>query len=492
MRTNRDRKISGLLLILLILVQPLPSRASTDIQLPDFGDASGNVMTPAEEEKLGKAFMRSVRATEAVLDDLLLQDYIQDLGDRLTRAGTNANQRFRFFLIDNPRINAFAGPAGYIGVYSGLLMTTETESELAAVLAHEIAHVTQNHLRRAWHAAGQMSIPQAAVLLAAAVLGLTVGGDAAIAAATAGQASMIQQQINFTRANEKEADRVGIGILAEADFEPRAMPGFFARMGHANRIYASKLPEYLMTHPVTNARIADSQGRAETYPYRQRPEDLRYHLTRAALRARDESDPLAAIRIFEGTLRDGRFRNEQAERYGLALALYRAKRYAAAAEILDQLIADRPQQVEFLVSKARVDGAQGQYQRAIAALRAALARSPGNLPLSLTLADLLVAADEPRPAYDMLRELLDRGLDEVSLYRAAARAAGESGLTALAHGHMAEYRYASGDLDAAILQLEIALREPELSDFETARLQSRLRDLRIEQAASESGRRAGR
>ncbi len=492
MQPHRDRPVAGLLLSLILLLHAVPGRAEVGIALPDFGEVSGNLMTPAEEEKLGKSFMRSIRATEKVLDDPLLQGYIQDLGDRLTGSGADGSQRFRFFLIDNPQINAFAGPAGHIGVYSGLVLTTETESELAAVLAHEIAHVTQSHLMRTWHAASQMSVPQAAVLLAAAVLGMTVGGDAAIAAATAGQASLIQQQINFTRANEQEADRVGIGILAKSDFEPRAMPGFFARMGHANRVYASKLPEFLMTHPVTNSRIADSQGRADAYPYKQRADDLRYHLTRAALRARQDQDPFEAIRTFEGTLRDGRFRNRDAESYGLALALTRAKRPAEAAEILDQLLAAHPQQTEFVVTKARIEGEQKRYGPAIETLSQALQRSPGDLALTLTLGDLLIDAGQTDSAYQLLRTQLDISTGQAPLYKALARAAGESGRTPLAHGYMAEYYYENGSLEPAILQLEIALRDRTLNDFDAARLESRLDSLREEKAATEKDRRTAR
>ena len=219
----------------LLLVAHLPPALALDTDLPDLGNSAGGLMTPKRERDLGRAFMRSVRRSQKVMDDPLLNDYIQQLGQRLVDASGERGTPFSFFMIDDPQINAFAGPGGYIGVYTGLLQTTETESELAAVLAHEIAHVTQQHLLRAWESTSQMSIPSAAILLAAVVLGAAVGGDAAAAAAVGGQAALIQQQINFTRANEQEADRVGIDILAESGYEPRAMPSFFDRMGKANQ-----------------------------------------------------------------------------------------------------------------------------------------------------------------------------------------------------------------------------------------------------------------
>jgi predicted Zn-dependent protease len=270
------------------------------------------------------------------------------------------------------------------------------------------------------------------------------------------------------------------------------MPGFFARMGHANRVYASKLPEFLMTHPVTNSRIADSQGRADAYPYRQRADDLRYHLTRAALRVLQAGDPREAVRTFEGTLRDGRFRNEDAEHYGLALALARAKRYAEAGKQLDQLMATHPNQTEFLVSKARIEGEQKHYQPAIAMLRQALERAPGDFAMILTLSELMIEAEQAEAAYQLLRTEIDRGNHSARLYKVIADAAGQSGRIPLAHGYMAEYYYENGTLEPAILQLEIALRDRTLDDFDAARLQSRLRDFREEKEASEKDHRTAK
>ena len=323
-------------LSLLLLAAPAPPAMALDTDLPDLGNSAGSLMSPKRERDLGKAFMRGVRRSEKVMDDPLLADYIEHLGQKLVAASDVKGTPFHFFLIDDPTINAFAGPGGHIGVFSGLVMTTDTESELAAVLAHEIAHVTQQHLMRAWESTSQLSIPSAAVLLAAIVLGATVGGDAAAAAAVGGQAALIQQQINFTRANEQEADRVGIDILAHSGFEPRAMPSFFDRMGKANRIYASKLPEFLMTHPVTTSRTADALGRAEQFAYRQAPEDLRYQLARINLVQRQMDRPEEAVRELGLMLEDGRFRNEAALRFRLALG--RAVQSGEGSEAMDDCV----------------------------------------------------------------------------------------------------------------------------------------------------------
>jgi predicted Zn-dependent protease len=469
----------------LLLFAPLPPAWALDTTLPDLGNSASSLMTPKRERDLGKAFMRSVRRSQKVMEDPLLTDYVQHLGQKLVNASEARGTPFSFFMIDDPQINAFAGPGGYIGIYSGLLQTTETESELAAVLAHEIAHVTQQHLLRAWESTSQMSIPSAAILLAAVVLGATVGGDAAAAAAVGGQAALIQQQINFTRANEKEADRVGIDILAASGYEPRAMPSFFDRMGKANRIYASKLPEFLMTHPVTTSRTADALGRAEQHPYRQTAQDLRYQLARINLVQRGISRPEDAINDLTLMLQDGRFRSEPAVRYGIALAQLRANQPAEAAGTLDRLLVSQPKTLEFIVSRAMADAAQGKKDAALQRLDAALAENPGSYALNISYAETALAMGRPGDATQRLQRFLEFDDDEPRVYRLLSRASGDQNNPAKGHEFLAEYYYLIGDLEAAVLQLDIALKRPELNFFDASRLESRRSELKAEQDEQE-------
>jgi predicted Zn-dependent protease len=487
-RTNTAPMATRLLLSALLLFTQLPVAWSLDTRLPDLGNSAGSLMTPKQERELGRAFMRNVRRSQAVLDDPLLVDYVEYLGQRLVSASAARGSSFSFFMIDNPQINAFAGPGGHIGIYTGLVLTTETESELAAVVAHEIAHVTQQHLMRAWESTSRMSIPSAALLLAAIALGAAVGGDAAAAAAVGGQAAMIQQQINFTRANEKEADRVGIDILAESGFEPRAMPTFFDRMGKANRVYATKLPEFLMTHPVTTSRTADALGRAEQFPYRQNPEDLRYHLARIHLLQRQYDRPEEAVRELQLMLEDGRYRNRSAVRYGIALSQVRAERFDEAARTLDQLIESHPRIVEFIVARTQIDIARGASASALRRLEAALAEKPASYALNLTYAETALALGEPDAALKRLQRFLDFRTDEPRVYELLARAAADQGRAAQGHEYMAEYYYQTGDLKGAIMQLEIALKRPELNFYEISKLESRLAKFKAERDDEDRGR----
>jgi predicted Zn-dependent protease len=447
--------------------------------LPDFGDSAGAALTPAQERRLGQAFMRSVRASEKVVADPLLTEYVQSLGRRLA-AANSAGGSFTFFLIDDPAVNAFAGPAGHIGVNTGLVLTTETESELSAVLAHEIAHVTQKHLLRTFEAANQLSIPQAAVLLAALALGAAVGGDVGLAAAVGGQAALLQQQINFTRGNEQEADRVGMQILAKSDFDPRAMPTFFERMGRAGQAYATQLPEFLRTHPVTTSRIADAQGRAESYAYRQRGDSLGYQLTRAALRVAAARNAQEAAANFEGNLRDGSHRGAAAERYGYALALMRGRDYDGARRELDRLLEGSPGQVEFVIQSARLYGVTGQGERGLAELERGHKANPKSYALAVELAEGALAIGRPEQARKALQPLLKSHADQPRVMELMARASARSGRPAEGYRYQAEYYYLTGAVDAAVQQLELAMRDPTLDFYQSSIVEARLREVRAE------------
>jgi len=476
-------KLPALLLSASLSLFPLAGPASSpDLNLPDLGTSAGGIMTPKAEQELGKAFMRNVRRQEAVLEDPLVDDYLQELAGLLLRHGDAARREFRFFVIDNPEINAFAGPGGHIGVYTGLILTTETESELAAVLAHEIAHVTQQHLLRAWETAGNLSVPTAAVLIASIALGVVAGGDAGIAAASAGQAALIQNQINFTRSNEQEADRIGIDILGKAGLDVNAMPAFFARMGKANRVYASELPEFLRTHPVTTNRISDALNRASSHPYKAPRDDLRYQLLKIRLTLKDERLPQTTIAAQQRLLQEGRYRNRLAAEYQLAMLLAQAERIREADRMLTELLRQRPEIPEFVIAKADIEQRSGEGAKALKRLQQALAAHPGSRAFNLAYAEQAMRLRQFRPAQEQLMAYLKYAPDDPDLYGLLARLAGETGDKLDAHLYQAENHYLRGRLDDAILQLEIAGREKGLSFYDASRLESRLEEMRREKS----------
>ncbi|HWI13977.1 MAG TPA: M48 family metalloprotease, partial [Burkholderiales bacterium] len=286
----------------LVAILLLTASAALAEGLPDLGDVSQATFTPMLERRLGDRIMREIRIDPQYYEDVEATDYINALGDRLVARGTDTRQKFDFFLIRDNQINAFALPGGYIGVNTGLLLAAQSESEVAGVLSHEIAHVTQRHIARMIAEQDKSQIVSIAAL-AVAILAARTSPDAASAAAAFGTAGAIQSQLNFTRDNEREADRVGLTVLEAAGFDPRAMPTFFERLQRATRIYEGKgsAPSYLRTHPLTYERIADVQNRVESLPYRQVPDGLDFQLVRAKLRATLDA-PRDAREFFEDSL----------------------------------------------------------------------------------------------------------------------------------------------------------------------------------------------
>ena len=454
-----------------------------DLLLPELGSASGSFMTPAQEKRLGQAFMRSIKASQAIIDEAFARTYIEELGNKLAFVSEkDPSSDFDFFIIDNPQINAFAGPGGHIGIYSGLILTSQSESELAAVVAHEIAHVTQKHLMRTFHEASQMSLPSAAILLASVVLGAAAGGEAGVAAAMAGQAALIQNQINFTRANEKEADRVGISTLAKADFDTHAMPTFFERMGRANRTYSSELPEFLRTHPVTTNRIADSVSRAEQYPYQQHEDSLHYFLVKALIRQRTFSSPGEAEKYFSTNLKEGRHRNAAGQKFGLVLSLIAQNRYTEASKHIKELLKEHPTEPVFMIYDSRIDAETGNLRRAIENMENSMLLYTSNYPLNLQLAELYIQASQYPKAISLLKDTTILRPYDDTVYKRLAEAFGKNGQIVEAHNAQADYLYLNGQLEPAIQQLEIALRENDVDFYLASKLEAKLSGLKNELA----------
>ena len=482
---NAKQYFTRPLLTLLIACTILGGGAghAEEFNLPELGSPSDQYLTPSDEARLGREFMLSVREKAHVLDDPLIGEYIQDLGERLLKQSDAAGRGFTFFVLDEPAINAFAGPGGYIGIYSGLILATQSESELASVIAHEIAHVSQKHLLRAFDAANQMSGKTAALILASILVGVAGSADAGIALATGAQAGAIQEQINFTRGNEEEADTVGIELLADSDFDPRAMPVFFERLTHANRLYNSGIPEMLRTHPVTTNRIADALGRAETHNYRQYPSSLRYYLIREALRVRQFDDPKKAVKHFASGLDEGRHLNAEAHAYGYVLALTANHLYAKAEEHIEKLLRTSPQQVEYLLAAAELAGARGDPHKKLRILETSYGLMPENYPLATAYIGALTEAGHYEDARRMAARAISLRPKNALLYRLASKIEELTGNPAESHRLLAESYVCAGQLRAALGQLEIALKKVAKSDFQqSSRIESRL--ARLKQAVA--------
>ncbi len=452
--------------------------APADPSLPDLGDASATAISPHQEEVLGREFMREARRHLHILDDPLLNEYLSSLGARLVSNSDEAGRTFTFFLVDDPTINAFAVPGGFIGVDSGLVLLTRSESELAAVLAHEISHITQHHMARAIADAKRLTIPTAAALLAAILLA-TQNPEAGSAAIAASQAGIVQHRINFTRGDEEEADRVGIGVLARSGYNPYAMADFFERMAQATRYQGLNLPPFLLDHPVTTARIADARARAARLPVAHPRDRLVYYLARARLDVLVSQDPAATARHFRKRIAAGDYQRAEAAHYGYALALIRAGDYAQALDQIARLLRKDPDRVEYLMARAQAQLDAGRTAAALATCAYAARLYPDFYPLTIEYGHALLNAGEPDRARRLLLAYLRTGRPDPMLYSLIARAASRAGFVSESHEFQAEFYYLNGALHPAIGQLEQALKAA-TTTIQRERIQARLAQFKRE------------
>ncbi|MDP3687512.1 MAG: M48 family metalloprotease, partial [Sulfurimicrobium sp.] len=315
-----------LIYLLLFLGGILPHAVAGE--LPDLGESSQAVFSLQQEQRIGESIMADIRASRELMRDAEVTDYLNALGARLIANSQDSARSFEFFALRDSTLNAFALPGGFIGVHSGLILSAQSESELASVLAHEISHVTQRHLARVI-AGTQKNTLTTLAALAVAILAARSNPQVANAALVTAQATGVQSRLDYTREHEREADRIGLQVLNASGFDPRAMVDFFGRMQKYGRLYENNAPVYLRTHPLTTERIADVENRVDALPYRQVPDSLDFQLVRAKLEAEDGL-PKNAIKMFEVALAEKKYSNEVAQHYGLASALLRGKDYIRA------------------------------------------------------------------------------------------------------------------------------------------------------------------
>lgn len=460
--------------LLLALACP-PQAAADQLALPDIGDSSTTAFTPADEERFGREIMRQIRQSGQMLDDPEVDEYIQQLGYRLVSAGGHSARGFTFFTLRDPSINAFAMPGGYIAIHTGLITASRTESELAGVMAHEIAHVTQHHLARRFEQAGSMSMPTMAAVLAAILLGASNPqlGEAALAATMAGS---IQSQLDYSRSHEREADRVGMQMLAGAQFDPQGMPGFFERLQQEYRYANNSLPEFLSTHPVTIDRIADARNRAEQYPPSQASNSPSYSLIKARIEVLLAVNLKALERRYRETLEAEADQKQPATRYAYALVLQRLRDYTQSRALLTALLEDEPGRIAYRLALAETEKADGNAATADTLYQDGLKLHPGNSLLTLAYAGYLLDQNENARTAELLREHTRNRKAAPRAYELLAEAEMRSGRKGIAHIALADYYYGIGELQTAIEQLHLARKSVGLDFYYQSMLEAKLTD----------------
>lgn len=476
--------LKQIVLAVLVAAISLSSIAQTGrVNLPELGNSASDVLSNKEEREYAEALIRQMRAYELLIEDPLINDFFSDMGYNLASRSDQPEAAFTFVILDQPVINAFAAPGGVIALHSGLILLADTQDEVAGVLSHEIAHITQLHMYRAFEKAKTMN-----VIAMLAMLGLILvsggNGEVITGAVMGAQGMAAQAQINFTRHNEIEADRVGIRTLSAAGYDPQGMADFFEKMGQTSRANGEGPPEFLRTHPVSVNRIAEAKSRIQNLPPVELAEGRQFYIVQARLRALLESSPKKAIRHFETELKkplsDAK---KNGNLYGLAIAKQRDAEFDEAEAILSGLLEDEPSRLAFQLQVANLHRKRGQHELAIAALSDLYQSFPGNEAIALEYGKALLDQSDPKLAEKeskVLRQQLVKGKNDPALYALYARAASVSGDEVRATEAIAESYYQRGGTEEAITQLESLARRSDLDYYQRARVSARLMELRIE------------
>ncbi len=458
--------------------------------LPDLGEAARSEFSPQLERKIGERIFNEIRLREpSYVDDAEINDYLNRLGSRLVAASPNPTVDCQFFAIRDNTVNAFAMFGGFIGVNTGTLLTAQSESELAGVLAHEISHVTQNHLARQIAREKQNSIATM-IAMAVGVLAARSNSQVASAAIASAQAGSIQSQLAYSRDFEREADRMGYQTLASAGYNVRGMGDFFGRLQQAGRVYENNAPVYLRSHPLTVERISDMQNRADGSPYRQVADSVDFHLVRARIRVQ-ASGAREAVGDFGTQLREKKYASEAASRYGLAYSLLRAKEVAAAQREVEALLALKLSSPMIAGLAAETRLASGDQAGALLIYRDALQRYPQSRALVYGYAEALLAAGQYEQGQRFLDAQLPLYASDYRLYGLQARTFALTGKRLQQHRAQAEFYLLQGQLGPAVEHLQFAQQATDGSFFEQSAVDARLRELRKLQAEEAKQKRNG-
>lgn len=449
---------------------------AADIELPSLGDATSGVISRQQEYDLGRAWLRVYRSRIPTLNDPQMQDYLEQLTYRLASHSQLRDRRLELLIVNNPTINAFAVPGGIIGIHTGLFKYAQNEHQFSAVMAHELAHLSQRHFARQVENQRKNRVATIAGLLASIALAATVGGDAATAGMLATQAAALQNSLRYSRQNEQEADRFGMQTVYEAGMDPAGVPAMFEQMLQASRYTGSHPPEFLLTHPLTEKRISDAKNRLAKYPKKHYENPLNFHLMRARAILAIEKNPSVAANRFKDELQ-GNSLSKDAARYGLALAYARQNKLEAARKELAPLLKAAPDNLHYLMADIAIDRRDKNYECAERKYAKLMAIHPNYYPLLLGLAETYMSAKRFHDSEKLLANLSFTRPNDPHVWFLLAEVRGLAGNISGVHLARAEYFILTGVFDQARDQLGYA-HKLVASDFKQAAIiDQRLRDL---------------
>jgi beta-barrel assembly-enhancing protease len=444
-----------------------------EIDLPTLGDTSSTTISPVQERILGQKWLRFYRSQVLTSSDPLIIDYLEGLIGRLLPYSQLNNKHIDLVVAENSTLNAFAVPGGIIGIHTGLLHYAKTENQLAAVLSHEMGHLSQRHYARQLEQQKKMMMPMLAGMLAGLVLAANSNGDAGMAAIMGTQAATQAARLSFSRQNEQEADRIGMQTMVEAGLDPYAAAGMFEEMMRANRLNR-RPPEYLLTHPVSETRVADARNRAQHFQPKEYPDNLEFQLMRTRVRVAHEETPQLAVKMFKGELKREN-KSPQSSRYGLSLALANSGQIDEARAALAPLLKEDPNRITFQIMRADIEIAGERYKAALAILDEQLKLNPNSYPLIIRTAEALMKAGSYAESAKMLDLYSRKRSNDDYIWYLLAEVNGLAGNILGVHEARAEYFILNGVYDRAQIQLRNALKLTSANTYRTALLEERLK-----------------
>ena len=455
------------------------SISATANDLPDLGASALTVLSIEKEKRLGDVLFNEMRGHAGVLKDPLTQEYLNTLGNRLVAHANDVKFPFTFFAIHSNDINAFAFYGGHIGIHTGLIAEADTESQLASVIGHEIAHVTQRHLARRQQAAAQQT-PLTLAGIVGSILLTAINPQAALAGVMATSAGASQSSINFTRQNEQEADNVGMNILADAGYDPYAAGEFFAKL-QAEFRYKTKPPQFLVTHPLPESRVTDARLRAHQFERRFYSDSLDFLLLKHRILARYTYDPDIVVEYYEDLVTKLKGNKLFAAQYGLALAYVDNEFFDKAEKLLDQLSQQAPNNLFILDTFSDLYTAKKDFKTALDKLGHAYQLRPNNSVVTLNFANVAIASGNYEKAIKLLEYFLLTKPDDLIAHELLRQAYNKTKNMAKYHATGAEYFALVSNYTKAIQSADLALstlnpeNTSEISRLEALKIQFRQR-----------------
>lgn len=473
-------KRQNILPTLLVIGTLLPGFSLGQSTLPSLGDRISGTVSLDQEYVLGQQFLSQIRRSAPTIPDALLNTYLENISFKLAARSQLQDRRLSFVIIDSEEINAFAAPGGIIGVNTGLFLNARSEAEFASVMGHELAHVSQRHFARGIDQAQAGRFGQLAGLLASVLIMATSDTGQGAAALGAVQGLAMDQQLRFSRSNESEADRIGQDTLYAAGFDPAAQASMYEQLLAENR-FGRRPPEFLLTHPLTESRIAESRSRANRYPAKDYNPNLEYQFMRARVIAHYARDKAALVNDIEQLLEDSTSAfTRDANRYALAVAYWENEQYTEAESTLAPLLAKFPNQISLVVTQSEIYTSQNEPYRAMDYLQRHLEINPNNHPLTMAYVEALTEARAYNQAAELMASHTRFRDQDHHLWYQLAETWGQAGNISQVHQARSEYFVLVGDLRNAREQLQFALRietDNGASPAEEARLRQKIREI---------------